>query len=645
MAQPPPGGPDRPLAPVIFDDGDRIGPPPPPGGGGDDAGLFRVLGIIVGLGIVIAILILPPISILGGGDDDGGDISAQASDDFPSLPAGLEALSELYTPGPVEDDGAGFELTVPLTQAVTDASSLGLYAYEGGTWTRIASAALSNDGETAFAEVTTLPEAFAVLRRSTLAGSLALILDAGESPDPAAGTIASIVSVMAASPAPEDAGALSIEPAALTAAAVGDASLLLGVDGVADAARLEVLLSDEEQRAAHVESLVLAAQEQQADGLHLDYRGLSVASREAFTSFVAQLGARLSEEGLTFVVSVPTPAGLDTGAYDWAAIAAVADAIWLHGPADPIAYYEQVEGAVEAGRTAGVDASQLQLVLERTSVARASNVVSRITLHDALVRASSIARRSTGGVAPGDPVTVVASQLTADLGNTGLRWDEMARAVAYSGGEGTVWLENRFSTAYRLDLAGRLGLGGVVVNDARADEELADLWDTVISWVESGGVVLEQPYGPYLIPCWESSGGSLEGSGACWDGTPNSGLVTWRAPQTPGVYDVTLVVSDGTRFVGQRLSLRVSADGVQAEPTPDGTSSPVVSEPASTPTPEPTSTPAPTATAEPTTAPTAEPTSEPTVAPTPTPTPTPDPTSTPPPSGTPSGPPGPAGNE
>ena len=33
--------------------------------------------------------------------------------------------------------------------------------------------------------------------------------------------------------------------------------------------------------------------------------------------------------------------------------------------------------------------------------------------------------------------------------------------------------------------------------------------------------------------------------------------MTWRAPGEPGVYDITLVVSDGVVFVGQQISLRV----------------------------------------------------------------------------------------
>jgi hypothetical protein len=450
-----------------------------------------------------------------------------------------------------------------------------------------------------------------------------------------------VISVIAAVPSPDDAAALTVELGALVNASIGDAEVYLGVDGTGAAARLEVMLGDEDQRAAHIESLVLAATEQQADGVHLDYRGLSVASRDDLTSLVAELDVRLSAEGLGLIVSVPTPAGVDTGAYDWLAIASFADGIWLHSPFDAVAYYEQVESAVEAAQAAGVDTSQLSLVLERTSVQRSANELSRITLHDALVRASEVVRRTVGGVAPGDPVTVVASQLTSTEGNTGIGWDEMAQAVAYSGGEGTVWLENSFSTAYRLDLAGQLGLGGVVVASAAADEELADIWGVVVGWVETGAVVLEQPYGPYLVPCWQTSGGSLEGAGACWDGTPNDGLVTWRAPEVPGVYDVTLVVSEGTRFVGQRLSMRVTADGERAEPTPDGTSSPVVTDATSTP--EPTTEPAAEPTTEPTTEPTAEPTAEPTTAPTAEPT--VEPTSTPAPSATPDGPAGPAGNE
>ena len=72
---------------------------------------------------------------------------------------------------------------------------------------------------------------------------------------------------------------------------------------------------------------------------------------------------------------------------------------------------------------------------------------------------------------------------------------------------------------------------------------------------------LELPYGPYLTPRWDSSGGAIEGD-------TSRGVATWRAPDQPGVFDVTLVVSDGVVFVGQQLSLRVTEGGSQAEPVP-----------------------------------------------------------------------------
>ena len=48
-----------------------------------------------------------------------------------------------------------------------------------------------------------------------------------------------------------------------------------------------------------------------------------------------------------------------------------------------------------------------------------------------------------------------------------MRWDEGAFAVSFAypgrGGQRTVWLENTLSMAFKLDLAKRFGLGGVVL--------------------------------------------------------------------------------------------------------------------------------------------------------------------------------------
>ena len=272
--------------------------------------------------------------------------------------------------------------------------------------------------------------------------------------------------------------------------------------------------------------------------------------------------------------------------------------------------------------------------------------VSEIGTHEALGRAAQLEAGLDGGIAVGDLVSLTAINLAEELGNSGLRWDTPSRTVSFAfaerGGPRTVWVENSFSMAFRLDLAQRYDLGGVVIADAQQDETLPAIWETLAAYLDSGVVTLQQPYGPYLAPCWQALDGVIEGeAGNCWAAGDPSGVATWRAPGTPGVYDVRLVVSDGESFIGRQLALRVTEEGEQAEPTPEPTSEPTpeATEAAG---PEPTVAPAAEATGDPTQAPTEQPTLEPTTAPTPEPT--PEPTVAPTATST-QGPPGPGGNE
>jgi hypothetical protein len=118
--------------------------------------------------------------------------------------------------------------------------------------------------------------------------------------------------------------------------------------------------------------------------------------------------------------------------------------------------------------------------------------------------------------------------------------------------------------AFRLDLARRYGLGGIVIESAASDDALPDAWDAVLAYVTDDQIFLELPYGPYLQPSWRASDGQLET-------TPGSGAAVWRAPSRAGTYDITLVVSDGVVFVGQQLSLSVVPTPT---PTPGATPTP-----------------------------------------------------------------------
>ena len=639
------------FAPVVDSDDDADGGRD----GGDfdiDRGLLRVIGVIVLLAIVIAVLVLPPVSLLARGDGTSSSIVTRARESIPELPDGIVALSALYDIEVPASLAGAATLTVKLSEQIGDVENLAFYTYRGDRWTRLASATAVDGGRAAQGELDAVPSTIAVLRRVALARSLGLIVDAGEAPDrSASGT--SIVSVLAAGPAlegDETAGSLSYDPTALGAArAAGSAAVYLGLSAPAGAPAEAVdrMLGTPSLSDAHVEDIVAAATRTEAAGVHLDYLSVDPARRTPFTSFVRNLAQALAARSMGLVVGVPTPpsaaAGSDGHAYDWAALAEAADVLWLRPPADPASYYEQLEAVLEAHRGEGVDLGDVSLVVDRYSRERSAGGLTPISLREAMTLASSLRTRLDDGISPGDAVAISGVNIDQEAGNTGMQWDERARAVsfAYTGRDGrhSVWIENRFSTAFRLDLARRFGLGGAVVNAAAADEALPNIWNTVSTFVEEGSARLELPYGPYLEPRWQASRGEIEGG--------ESGVIVWRAPQQDpeqvGVYDITLIVSDGVVFVGQQISLRVAARAEEPAPQPAQPSAPTTNEqPAQQRTAESNeeavteTPPAPTATPTPT------PTGTPTPAPAPTPAPTPTPTPAPTP--TPSGPPGPAGN-
>ena len=205
---------DPPLfAPVVFDDDD----PPRRGfrrGGGDgggrgsgptryesDAGLIRILALIAILGIVILALVLPfsPVSVLGG--DDEGDsptgISARVSDEMPALPEGLVALSKLYVITVQEGIAGPLSVEVQLTESNTDSSNLAYYAWDGSAWSRVGSVQLAAGGGSVTGSIPASSASIAVLRRTALAHSMAMIVGPGETPDPAGLTAASLIVVTA----------------------------------------------------------------------------------------------------------------------------------------------------------------------------------------------------------------------------------------------------------------------------------------------------------------------------------------------------------------------------------------------------------------------------------------------------------------
>jgi spore germination protein YaaH len=536
--------------------------------------------ILVGmaiLGLVLLLLVLPPISIL---DNSGlpGSAAANngASGGLPNVPDGYEALSRLLRPNAGDTTGAA-ELTVNLVQQVSDGRNIGLYTYRDGDWERLGAATLVNNGFDAKGQVSEIPANVAVLRRTGGAAYVSGWLSSGAPADPAALGAVNVVNPVDFTPATDGSIAGTASPA--NAAAGATIPTVRAVES-RDVDTLNAILASPELREAHINALVQLAGQPQYAGVDLDYPGVALARKPDFTGFVVTLAERLHAANRQLTITLPTPikTGIswDTGPYDWKELALHADYIKLVPEADPSIYYQRME-EVAAFLKTNVDLKKVVLIVSRWSKEKASNGIRLLSLRDGLSLASALDVRTSTAIAPNSSVNIVGRNIYQDDGASGIRWDEKAFAVSFSypgsgsGGQRTVWFENSLSLAFRLDFARRLGLGGVHVDDISLNPQGPSFWEPLSRYVESGRAPLSQPNGVLLRPVWNAPAGAIEPG--------QNGNVIWKAPAQAGVYDVSLVISDGVVRATQKVVLDVR----QAQtPAPSSTGTP---QPGASPTP------------------------------------------------------------
>lgn len=558
---------------------DRILSPRRPGGtpsGGDpvpDRAAIYVGGTIIGLAILLLVLVLPPISILSG-DDDGNEIqsgpgvadayTSTIHNGLPKLPAGLVAASALFDLSAPEDQRGASGVTVPLKEQQTEARNLGLYTYIDGKWQRLSDVALSAGGTAARGDVTTLPGNVIVLRRSKATLQVAGSVPAGLALDPQAEsaltTLHPIVFI------PIDTGGLIGQPPAVPPAGYEVVPGIVAPNPEV----VDNLLRSGDLRSAHVTAIADAVKQGNYAGINIDYRGVNETLKEQYASFAEALATALHEDGRTLTLTLPMPSSqegtIDEGAYDWEKLGAAADSIEMVGELDQELYFQNTEAAL-AYVTEKVDRSKILLTISALSVERGSDGLRAMPLADALALASVIGVTAETDVTTSSQVPLLARNLAQGEGASGLRWDDTARAVTFSypgrGGQRTVWIANRYSAVFRLELAQRYGLGGVAITDVSQDGA-ADIWAPVRELADTGTLSLTKPNSDLFTPTWLSSDGSI---------APSSGdAVTWTAPAEAGTYGITLVVSDGIVRVGQQITIDVvegAAGSTDAAPPPE----------------------------------------------------------------------------
>lgn len=517
-------------------------------------------GTIIGLALLLLVLVLPPISILSGGGGGGPAIpggpavadryTSKVRSGMPKLPAGLVAASPLFDLAAPADQHGASRITVPLKQKQSDQKNLAIYSYVDGKWQRLSDASLVAGGAAARGDVSALPGNVAVLRRSKSTLQVAGSLPAGTTLAKPAETVLTTLHPVVFIPA--DTGAIVGNPPAVPVAGykIVPAIVALNPDVV------EQILRSSETTSAHAAAIATAVKEGNFAGINVDYHSVNASLKDRYTAFVTELAKALHDDGRTLTLTLPMPVeeggSVQTGAYDWEQLGKQADTIELLGELDQELFFPRTEAALKY-ITEKVDRSKILLNVNSLSVERGTDGLRTLSLDDALARASIVTVKSSGAIAPGAQVQLVAQNLAQSDAASGLRWDNQSRSVAFSypgrGGKRTVWIANQFSTAYRLELAERYNLGGIAVSDASTESGGADIWTSVQQLSDTGNLSLLRPNDTLLTPSWSVSDGAI---------SPQTGdTATWTAPATAGTYQVVLIVSDGIERAGRQVTLDV----------------------------------------------------------------------------------------
>ncbi len=537
---------------------------------------LAAIGGGVALLVIGWILLLPPFSVLRGGDSwsnaGEGQLVRRQDKDVPKPPNDYQFASPYYLIRPEQELGAPARLSIPLGEG-KGGRGLSLWTWNGESWERLAPAEITSDGRLAAGSVDQVPKNVAVMRRTEGGFQIQGILPVRAPLHPDAEKVISIRSPVDYVPAAD--GAVS-----------GNPSPPLGADTVAlipiirassgdEAQAVNQLLASEQARGAHVANIVRLVQTNRLDGIDLEYPALEPTLSGAYASLVAAVATELHRTGQTLTVALPLPKrdgnNWNTFGYDWKEIGRTADYIRILPERDQSVYRRSMREALNFV-TDQVEAKKVILTVSPLATEKSEQGLRTLPAVEALSIAAQFNVRDRDRIASGADVVITADNLNRDAsGNAGLIWDATAATVSfvYQNGDAlrTVWIENIFSTAFKLEFVQLWGLGGVAVDDASQGQAMANIWPAIEQYQRaSGQPLLLQPNSNLLRPQWLVDGRSAEVARAEF---------RWKAAEA-GEHTIGLVVGDGViRVASQsRVTVRPGAPSapVTATPAPGGPS-------------------------------------------------------------------------
>ena len=241
------------------------------------------------------------------------------------------------------------------------------------------------------------------------------------------------------------------------------------VGAVTDQASLSAFLNDTTAQMNQVNALVNTAVSGNYAGINLDYQGVDVSQRDAFSSYVQSLANALDAQGKNLIVTLATPQNVndtwDAAGQDWAAIGAAADTVYVLLPLDPTQYGEggNADKLVQWA-TDHIDRSKIVALTHASAVDRLGESFIDMSNEQALTNFGQM--EFTAGGPEVEPGTAIELALSGSAGP--LEWDSASSTYRYTyedtnGQTHTVWLGNPASTTQRLNTAVKHNLKGAAV--------------------------------------------------------------------------------------------------------------------------------------------------------------------------------------
>lgn len=474
-------------------------------------------------------------------------------------PEGFVFASDVYGftgEGNELDGGQTANIQIELSEPASSGANLSFYRYieDVAAWEQVGPATLSEDGNSVSGDFQTLPETLVVMRRLAASGQVLAYLSPGQQLHPDAAATATHILTRDFTPVGDGTleGAVSqpsLQPGQVHLPVISAAASIEG-----SLMNLDAILSSSSNRSTHVRRIVETVTTLGLPGITIDYQDLRADQRLSFALFVEELGIELRAQDKTLHVVAPapirTPERIDEGAYDWAAIGRAADIASIAPVRDQSTYRSDLPLILEhLGEQ--MDLRKLILTITPLAAERSPQGVRTLTLAEAMTIATRISV-SADEVTTNENIELVGVNIDKSEGLSGLVWDEAAATVGFTyklDGGRTVWIENHFSVAFKLEFVSAYQLAGFGVEDASDNQFLGNIWTAIVPFVQSGQPSLVRPNQADLEPVWTVSAGSLEGG--------QGGVALWTSPSEPGTYSISLSLSDGVYRFDSQMNVTV----------------------------------------------------------------------------------------